>query len=38
MFDRIEEILKFKEMIKKGESTFKSFEDTIFYNSNILDF
>lgn len=31
-------IEEFKEMIKKGESTFKSFEDTIFYNSNILDF
>ena len=29
---------EFKEMIKKGEYTFKSFEDTIFYNSNILDF
>ena len=27
-----------KKMIKKGECTFKSFEDTIFYNSNILDF
>lgn len=31
-------IEEFKEMIKKGECTFKSFEDTIFYNSNILDF
>lgn len=31
-------IEEFKEMIKKGECTFKRFEDTIFYNSNILDF
>ena len=31
-------IEEFKEMIEKGECTFKNFEDTIFYNSNILDF
>ena len=31
-------IEEFKEMIKRGECTFEKFEDTIFYNSNILDF
>lgn len=31
-------IEEFKTIIEKGESSVRNFKDTIFYNSNVLDF